>query len=60
MLGMGDKAVTPDRHEYCPHPLQDWSNRRAETDKSKQVMVSLRSPPWQVLYPLRLGKASLF
>lgn len=23
-------------------------------------MVSLRSPPWQVLYPLSLGKAPLF
>lgn len=25
-------------------PLQDWSNRRAERDKSKQVMVSRVEP----------------
>lgn len=37
----GDKAEAPNKHGYPPHPLQDWSSRRAETDKSKQVMVSL-------------------
>lgn len=34
----------PDRCDVSSLPFQDWSNRRAERDKSKQVMVSRAKP----------------
>lgn len=48
------RAVTVDGEPWAlgltdvvsvPLSLQDWSNRRAERDESKQVMVSLGPSP---------------